>query len=69
MRVGLTVEAEKSLGFKARKLRRSLRLTQQELANLAGVPTKEVILFEHNMPVQLDVKRKLLRELWALGKG
>jgi transcriptional regulator with XRE-family HTH domain len=68
MRVGLTVEAETSLGFKAKKLRRSLRLTQQELANLAGVPTKEVSLFEHNMPVQLDVKRKLLRELWAIGK-
>ena len=69
MRVGLTVEAEKPLGFKARKLRRSLSLTQQELANLAGVFTREVILFEHNMPVQLDVKRKLLRELWALVKG
>jgi DNA-binding XRE family transcriptional regulator len=63
MRVGRTVEAENLLGFKARKLRRSLKLTQQELANLAGVLTKEVILFEHNMPVQLDVKRKLLREL------
>jgi DNA-binding XRE family transcriptional regulator len=69
MRVGRTVEAENLLGFKARKLRRSLKLTQQELANLAGVLTKEVILFEHNMPVQLDVKRKLLRELWAMGKG
>jgi len=69
MRVGLTVEAEKTLGFKARKLRCSLSLTQQELANMAGVSQEEVSLFENNWPVQLNVKRKLLRELWALGKG
>ena len=56
---------ESSLGFKARKLRISQRLTQQELANLAGVSQEDVRLFEHNLPLRLDTKRKLLRELWA----
>lgn len=61
----LSIDQEKSLGLEAKRLRLSLLLTQYELAMIAGVPLKEVDLFEHNLPVQLDVKLKLLRELWA----
>ena len=51
--------------FKVKRLRVSQRLTQQELADIAGVTKEEVSLFEHSLPVQLDAKRKLLRILWA----
>ena len=65
----VTFDREASLGFKARRLRVSLLVTQQELADIAGVSQEEVDLFEHNLPVQLDAKRKLLRELWARRAG
>ena len=58
-----------SLGYKARSLRISLALSQQELASVAGVTPEEIELFEHNLPVRLDTKRKLLRELWARRAG
>ena len=61
----LSVNHELSLGFKAKRLRVSQLLTQQELANMAGVSQEEVNLLEHDMPLQLDAKRKLLKELWA----
>ena len=65
----LTFEQETSLGFKARKLRVLLGLTQQALAGMAGVSPDEVYLFEHNLPVRLDAKRRLLKELWARRAG
>jgi len=43
----------------------ALKLTQQELAVITGVSQKEVDLFEHNFPVRLEAKHKLLKELWA----
>jgi len=71
MRPVLSIDQEKSLGLEAKRLRLSLLLTQHELATIAGVPLKEVDLFEHNLPAQVDVKLKILRELWArkVGKG
>jgi transcriptional regulator with XRE-family HTH domain len=54
-----------SIGFKAKRLRISEFLSQQELADMAGVSLEEVDLFEQNMPVRLDTKRKILKELWA----
>jgi len=60
-----TSARESSIGFKARKLRIAQLLTQQELANMAGVSPEEVDLFEHNQPVPLDSRRKILKELWA----
>ena len=54
-----------SLGFKAKRLRVSQMLTQQELANVTGVSREEVDLFEQNLPVRLDAKRKLIKELWV----
>ena len=61
----LTFEQNTKLGHKVRSLRISLGLTQSELADTVGVTLDEVDLFEHDLPVRLDVKRRLLRELWA----
>ena len=59
----ITFDREKSLGLKARKFRVLLGLTRQELADTARVSREEVDLFEHGLPVQLDVKHRLLEEL------
>ena len=64
-----TVDQVLSLGSKARRLRVSQLLTQKELANVAGVSREDVYSLEHNLPLQLDAKRKLLRELWARRTG
>jgi transcriptional regulator with XRE-family HTH domain len=53
------------MGSDARKLRLSLRISRQALAAAAGVPERAVNLFEHNLPVALDYKRRILKELWA----
>lgn len=34
-------------------------------AMITGVSLEEVDLFEHNFPVRVDVKLKILRELWT----
>ena len=65
----LTPDKITSLGSKSRNLRISLLLTQQKLASIAGVSQKEVNLFEHNLPVCLDARRKLLKELWTIRAG
>ncbi len=57
---------ESSIGLWARSLRISLQLTEQELADSVGVSKKDVYLFEHNLPVPLDIKRKLLKKLYAV---
>ena len=57
---------ESSIGPWAREVRASLRLTQQELADSIGVPKEDVDLFENNLPIPLDIKRKLLRKLYAV---
>ena len=57
---------ESSIGFKVRRLRISQLLTQQELANMAGVSLEEVDLFEHNLPLPLDAKRKILKKLLSI---
>ena len=55
-----------TLGSKARKVRIALRLTQQKLADTTGVSKEAVYLFEHNLPVYLDARRKILKELWSI---
>ena len=67
----LSIDRETSLGTKAKRLRLNLMLTQHNLAAMAHVSPTEISLFEHNLPVCVDTKRKLLRELWAkkVGKG
>jgi len=61
----VTFTRQSSSGFKARRLRISQRLTQRALADMAGVSPEEVDLFEHNLPIPLDAKRRILKELWA----
>jgi len=65
----LSADQKTSSGFKARRLRVALLLTQQELAAIAGVSPEEVDLFEQNFPVRLDIRRKLQQELWARAAG
>lgn len=55
-----------SAGQKARRLRIANLLTQQELAELASVPPGHVDLLERNLPVPLDSRRRILKELWAI---
>ncbi len=63
MSIVSTADHDLSLGAKAKRLRVCQLLTQQELAQIAGVSEEEVNLFEHNLPVRFGAKHKLLREL------
>lgn len=65
----VTYIRESSPGSSARRVRIALHLTQQELADAAGVSPEKVDLFERSLPVTLDVKRRLLKELWARKVG
>ena len=69
MKSALTYTREPSLGFKARRLRISRRLSRRKLADLAGVSQGEVGLFEQDLPLKLDARRRILRELWAKKNG
>ena len=53
-------------GSKARRLRLNLHLSRPELAVLAGVPVNNINLYEHNLPVPLDARRRIHKELWSL---
>jgi DNA-binding transcriptional regulator YiaG len=61
----LTFTRESLLGFKARRLRLAENISQQEVADRAGVPVESVDLFEHNLPLPLDFRRRILQVLWA----
>ena len=65
----VTLTSKSSPGAMAKRARMAQRLTQQELARLAGVPRESVGLFERGLPVPLDIRRRLLRELWARKTG
>jgi transcriptional regulator with XRE-family HTH domain len=58
--------AEPSIGTKVKRLRLSRLLTQQELAEEAGVTRTEVNCFEKGLPLPLNSKRKILKELWSV---
>ena len=62
----LSAPEKPTLGAEARRLRINHFLTQQKLADLAGIPRQQVELLEHNYPVPLESKRRVLRELWSL---
>jgi len=64
MSVALSIAQKPWIGLEAKRLRQALFLTQHELATIAGVTLEEVDLFEHGLPVRLDVKLKILREVW-----
>jgi transcriptional regulator with XRE-family HTH domain len=52
--------------YEPRKLRKAAALTRKQLAVIAGVPFEHVALFERGLPLPLDSKRRILRELWAI---
>jgi DNA-binding XRE family transcriptional regulator len=56
---------EPSIAAQARKLRLSRLITQEELAAAAGVSREEVNRLEQGLPLILNSKRKILKELWA----
>jgi len=64
MSVASSIAQKPWIGLEAKRLRHALSLTQHELATIAGVTLEEVDLFERGLPVQLDVKLKILREVW-----
>jgi len=66
MTATLTLTRKSTPGSMARRLRISSHLSQRELADLAKVPREHVDLFEHNLPLPLDSKRRILKELWAI---
>jgi transcriptional regulator with XRE-family HTH domain len=66
MTTTLTRVRETKWGTEARRLRISLHITRPELAAMAGVSGESVNLFEHNLPVPLDYRRRILKELWAV---
>ena len=57
---------EPSITTQVKRLRLSRLLTQQELADEAGVSKTEVNRFEQGLPLPLDSKRKILKELWVV---
>ena len=65
----LSIDQKSSLGLGAKRLRLALLLTQHEIATTAGVALEEVDLLEHNLPVPVGVKLRILRELWGRKVG
>ncbi len=65
MPAALTLNRDSLLGTQARKLRIAEHFSRRELADMAGVTVDSVDLFEHNLPLPLDYKRRILRVLWA----
>jgi hypothetical protein len=61
----LTRPHETKIGSEARRLRLSLHLNRAQVAVLAGVFEQTVNLFEHDLPVALDYRRRILKALWA----
>ncbi len=54
-----------SLANVIRKFRVSEKLSQEDLACLAGVLREDVAKIEHQEPLQLEIKLKILRVLYA----
>lgn len=54
-----------SVATQARRLRLCRLLTQEELAVAAGVSREEVNKLEQGLPLILNSKRKILKELWT----
>ena len=61
-----TAIRETSTGAMVKRLRSASFLTPKKLAVLAGVTPAEVRLFERDLPVKLDSRRRILKELWAI---
>jgi DNA-binding XRE family transcriptional regulator len=66
MKTVLPSSDKSTFGAEAKRLRLSCFLTQQKVADMAGISQEQVDLLEHDYPVPLDCKRRVFRELWAL---
>jgi DNA-binding XRE family transcriptional regulator len=66
MKTTTTLVNHLSAGQKIKRLRIANLLTQPELAELAGVPLVYVDMLERNLPVPMDSKRRIHKELWAI---
>ena len=64
-----TILSKASTGRKARQQRVASLLTRRELAELADIPIEHVSLFEQDLPVPLDSRRRIWRELWSRKNG
>ncbi|MFC1918038.1 hypothetical protein ACFLXH_05255 [Chloroflexota bacterium] len=64
MRAVIDYAQETSFGDRIRSLRLVLGLSQQKLSDSADVSPEEVALLERNLPVRLDVRRRVSRDLW-----
>ncbi len=62
----LAFTRESNMGFKLRRLRLACLMTRNQLAEMAGVSAEDIDIFEHNMPLPLDTRRKILQQLLAL---
>ncbi len=69
MSLALPAAPKSSPGFRIRKLRMSQQLSRRQLSNITGVSPEEVNLLEHNLPVRLEVKLNVFRELWKRKAG
>lgn len=58
-------DTREPLGVVAMRVRMAHGLTRQKLADMAGVREEDVHLFEHNLPLYLDGRRKIMKALWA----
>lgn len=63
-----TLARDSSPRAMAKRARLARGMTQQELACNVGVSWECVDLFERGLPVPLDIRRRLLKELWAVKK-
>ncbi len=60
----LYTDNHRPLGQMLLNIRKSLKLSQREAAMRLGVTTKEVSLFEHDLPVQLGAKIRILKQVY-----
>jgi transcriptional regulator with XRE-family HTH domain len=58
--------AHNTMGESARKVRVEMGLSRQELADLSGISSDSVYQYENNLPVYLDARRRILKQLWAI---
>ncbi|HJX12482.1 MAG TPA: hypothetical protein VJ377_03020 [Dehalococcoidales bacterium] len=61
----ITYMPESSIGGWAKSIRLALDLTRPQLAAMTGVDPHDIELFENNLPVSVEVRRRLVKELSA----
>ena len=54
-----------SIAFKVGSLRITLQLTQQQLADMVSVSKDDADCLEHNLPMLLEIREKILKGLFV----